>query len=331
MFPEAFAVKHLNSKVRMDSRSGGIFSAVSDAVLKRNGVIYGCILDENFIVRHVRTQDSQGRNKMRKSKYVQSDLGNSFSSVKRDLEQNRTVLFSGTPCQIDGLNSYLGDVYYDNLITIDIVCHGVPSPLVWKDYLKWIEQTKNAKITEVEFRNKKKFGWKAHVETIKLNNGRIIDSEVYKKLFYSHLTLRPSCYNCPYKNLSRVSDISIADFWGIDSAIPGFNDDKGVSLVLINTNKGQEWLDNCCTSILLEKVNIEKCLQAPLVCGFDAPKNRSSFWSDYSTMTFSSILKKYENYGISYNLRSYLYRTLKFVMMAIASVSRTSHCFTKSK
>lgn len=283
-----FAVKHKDESIRASSRSGGIFTALSDNFLN-GGVVYGCVLDDNFNAHHVRVEDTVGRDAMRGSKYIQSKIGDCFRLVKKDLEEGRKVLFSGTSCQVAGLRCFL-QKDYANLLCVDIVCHGVPSPTVWHKYLDWISQGK--KVTGVDFRNKKDFGWAAHVETIKMGDDKV-DSEVFKNLFYGHNVLRPSCYECPYKSIHHPGDITIADYWGIDKAVPGFNDNKGVSLVLVNTDKGQEYFEKVKNYVEWRETRIEDSMQPPLKAPFPRPKERDVFWKEFKTKNFSYIAKKY--------------------------------------
>ncbi len=186
--PNVYAVKHKNEVVRAASRSGGIFTALSDAVLLENGVVYGCILTESFTAAHVRAENSEERNRMRGSKYIQSKLGDTFKNVKEDLDVGKKVLFSGTSCQVAGLKQFLGKEFV-KLLCVDIVCHGVPSRKVWDNYLQWQEQKNHSKITGVDFRNKKDFGWWDHVETICFENRKIVNSKIFTNLFYGHYIL----------------------------------------------------------------------------------------------------------------------------------------------
>ena len=167
--PKVYAVKHKDEMTRAASRSGGIFTALSDQVLSNGGVVYGCVLTEEFDAVHIRTDNAEDRNRMRGSKYIQSKLGDTFKSVKTDLDAKKSVLFSGTSCQVAGLKKYIGKEY-DNLFCVDIVCHGVPSKKIWEAYLRWQEQKMHSKVASVDFRNKKDFGWHDHVETLCFEN-----------------------------------------------------------------------------------------------------------------------------------------------------------------
>lgn len=290
--PRTYAVKHKKKTIRMASRSGGVFTALSDKVLYGNGVIYGCVMENNTVAVHIRAESGEKRDLMRGSKYIQSDLRNVFKQIQKDLINGKEVLFSGTSCQVAGLKRFLGKEF-ENLILVDIVCHGVPSPLVWKKYLEWQETNNGSKVVSVDFRNKIDFGWKAHRESLYLENGKRIDSEVFKNLFYGHRILRPACYQCPYKDIIHPSDITIADYWGIQGILPSFDDNKGVSLVLINNEKGQRFFETITEQIEFEETRIEKSMQPPLQAPFSKPINRDEFWRDLRANSFSEIVSKY--------------------------------------
>lgn len=293
--PQTYAVKHKKFDTRKRSRSGGMFSAVSDYILNNNGVVYGAILDDEHNVIHAKTETTFGRDKMRGSKYVQSNTTGCYNQVRDDLMQGREVLFTGTSCQISGLQSYLGKSY-PNLYCMDIVCHGVPSPLVWKDYLHYMEEKHCGICSDVDFRNKNDFGWPAHVETISIsknNKTKKVNSRFYSQLFYTHLTLRPSCSNCPYKSVIHPGDITIADYWGIKQAAPEYFDQYGVSLVLVNNSKGNKLFQMVKKDIMYKETDLNHSMQPPLKTSFDMPENRAEFWKDYKENSFENILKKY--------------------------------------
>ena len=314
-FPVVYAVKHKDLDVRMSSRSGGIFTAISDRILSENGVVYGCILTESFEAVHVRAETAEDRNRMRGSKYIQSNMGDMFQQVQEDLHARRYVLFTGTSCQIAGLKAFLGKHDTDRLFCVDIVCHGVPSLRVWKSYLAWQEEVHHGKVVSVDFRNKKDFGWAAHIETLDVRKGQNqvehISSDVFKTLFYGHWILRPSCYQCPYKSTVHPGDITIADYWGIDTAAPGFNDNKGVSLVLVNSKAGNEMFETVSEQLEYRSCRIENSMQPPLKAPFAAPADRAQFWLDMDSKPFSYIAKHYGTIPFSQKLRRKLKRILK--------------------
>ena len=287
-----FAVKNKNEAVRSRSRSGGIFTAVTDAILNMGGSIYGSVLDDNYIAKHIRANQAEQRDKMCGSKYVQSSTVRVWNEVKQDIKDGKIVLFSGTSCQIDGLRHFLGK-NTDNLYCMDIVCHGVPSPKILDMYIRWREEKLNSKCKRWNFRNKTDFGWADHIETMWMENGTRVDSKVYARIFYSDYPLRPSCYACPYKNIVHPGDITIADYWNIDKACRGFNDNKGVSLVLINNDKGQKLFAIAEKSLEYRQTEIEDSLQKPLYESATRPTDRENFWKLVEQDDFDNIALNY--------------------------------------
>ena len=279
-------------KSRICSRSGGFFFALAEHVINNGSIVYGVALENNIRAKHIRIDTIEMLPSIQGSKYIQSSVNDCYKNAKSDLDSGKTVLFSGTACQIAGLNAFLNKKY-PNLVTVDIICHGVPSPMVWRDYLKNIEKKQNRKILKVDFRNKYKFGWAAHKETLYFEDGYAEDSGLFTGLFYSHNILRPCCYHCPYKSLERIADFSIGDAWGIDIANPEFNDDNGVSLVLVNTNKAEGILNELgnCDKI---KVAISDYMQPPLEQTFEEPKGRKKFWYYYHTHSFDDVISRYK-------------------------------------
>lgn len=293
---EVYAVKHKDEDTRLNSRSGGAFSALSDWFLERDGVIYGCVM-ANGRARHIRTTNKMGRDKMRGSKYVQSSLGESFSMVEKDLHSGKQVLFTGTSCQVKGLQNYLGKEY-SNLLCVDILCHGVPSPKVYTDYIKWQEKRNRKKIIGMDFRNKKKYGWADHVESLYFEDGNVIDSRIYTNMFYSLFIMRPCCYKCKFKGLEHSSDITLGDYWGIEKQVPEFYDNEGISLVLVNSKKGHAVLQDVKGKITLIQTEVSKeMMQQPLVKPYSSPQNRESFWKNYHNGGIQRVLVRYFDYG----------------------------------
>lgn len=315
MSPIVYALKHKDLNIRMASRSGGVFTALSDYVFERNGIVYGCVMDKSFNVFHLRADNKENRDKMRGSKYVQSDMLNIFKLVKADLNKNKYVLFTGTSCQIAGLKSYLSK-NYENLLCVDIVCHGVPSPLVFKKYIEFQEKNYDGRCVSFDFRNKKDFGWANHIETLKIERSytedRIINSNIFTNLFYQHHILRPACYSCPYKDIVHPGDITIADYWGIDNACPGFNDNKGVSLVLINNRRGER-VFNQLKSIEYVNCRIEDSIQPPLEKPFSEPSDRKQFWNDFKKYNFSYLVPKYAKIKTESNRRMFVIKSGRFI------------------
>lgn len=303
--PKVYAVKHKDEEIRAASRSGGIFTALSDLVLNDGGIVYGCVLTEDFTAVHIRAESVAERNRMRGSKYIQSKLGDTFKNVQKDLDTGRSVLFSGTSCQVAGLKQFLREEY-NNLFCVDIVCHGVPSTAVWKSYLHWQEQKNHSKAVKVDFRNKKDFGWHDHVETIEFENGKSASSRVFRNLFYGHMILRPSCYECPYKSVMHPGDITIADYWGIEKAAPGFDDNKGVSLVLVNNKAGENAFERVKDKLGWKQTELKDSMQPPLKAPFPKPDNREQFWDDFHNKPFEYVAKKYGGIGVKNDVKTFL-------------------------
>ena len=242
-----FAAKNKNEATRLNSSSGGIFTLLATKTINNGGVVFGAKFDELWNVVHDYVETIEDLAKFRGSKYIQSQIGKCYKIAEIFLKNGREVLFSGTPCQIAGLKKFLIKDY-SNLICVDIICHGVPSPMVWQKYKSQFGLNKNSSFS---FRDKTN-SWKRY-EIVALNEGKEVIREnvgqnVYMKLFLSDLCLRPSCSNCPIKGGQSQSDITIADFWGIQNIHPEFDDDKGCNLVIVNSEKGLELfnsLDNC--------------------------------------------------------------------------------------
>ncbi len=264
-----YAAKHKNEQVRLASSSGGIFTLLAEKIIDEGGVVFGVRFNNNWDVVHDYTETMEGLAVFRGSKYVQSYMGDCYLKAKSFLEQGRKVMFTGTPCQIAGLKNFLRKDY-DNLLTVDVVCHGVPSPKVWQVYLDEIARkggknsvlshpiVEKTEINHIDFRSKST-GWKKYSFALTLSKATadgekntvllssIFTENPYMNAFLSNLSLRPSCYDCPAKSGKSGSDITIADFWGIEEVLPEFDDDKGISLILSYTEKGIYWLKglNC--------------------------------------------------------------------------------------
>lgn len=234
------AAVNSDESVRLASSSGGIFTLLAERTIDNGGVVFGAAFDENWDVKHICIDSKSELPKLRGSKYVQSTIGNCYKEAKTHLSAGKEVLFSGTPCQIAGLKKFLRKDY-KNLKTMDIVCHGTPSPLVWRKYLDEVSSMYNiAQITDIQFRDKTE-GWKNFSLSIKYKDKEgaektfreTLNENIFMKCFLSNLSLRPSCYQCPARSGKSGSDITLADLWGAENICPGLDDDKGVSLVLL--------------------------------------------------------------------------------------------------
>ena len=314
--PLAYGVRHKSFEEVMRSRSGAAFVAISDLILKLGGVVYGAGYSDHFRVVHKRAQNSRERDEFRGSKYVQSDMTGVFGQVKKDLQLGMHVLFSGTPCQNAGLKSFLPRRLQEKLYCIDIVCHAVPSPHIWKEYLELLEQRYKGKIISVDFRDKNQ-GWAhKHVEKYVLDNGKEIRRETFTGFFNSDLDVRYSCNKCHYANINRPSDITLADFWGFEKVVPEMNtDNKGLSLVLVNTSKGKKLFDGIADVVNSIQVPIEKCLQ-PNLCHPTKAKNeeREAFISDYKSHGIRYVACKYSDWSYFYPFKKFMCKVLKKIM-----------------
>lgn len=302
--PHAYAVRHKDMKEVESSRSGAAFIAISDKILLNGGVVYGVGYTDHFRVVHKRAVSREERDEFKGSKYVQSDLTGVFRQVKNDLRNGQTVLFSGTPCQTAGLNAYVGRRLRDKLYLLDIVCHGVPSPYFWRDYINYLEKKQKDRISWVNFRDKQVFGWAAHHETFRFEKGR--NKVSFRYVFYHDYMLRRSCGYCHFSNIKRPSDITIGDFWGWERILPNMNsDDKGISLVLLNTEKGQNLFNDIKKDVNFVALDLKDCLQPNLQHPSEIPPQRESIEHDYIKHGFTYVAKKYGDMGYRYHVQTF--------------------------
>ena len=227
--------------VQTTSQSGGVFYTLARSVLEQGGVVYGAALEADFVTRHIRVEDAAQLRRLQSVKYVQSDPGDCYEKAARDLKEGRTVLYSGTPCQIAGLYSALKgkNIAAENLVTADLVCYGVPSPGVFRQWLRSLEKSRRSKVTAMQYR-RVDAPWGKGREYYCFADGTELEGSFYTGLYFRNLIIRPSCESCRFCNVHRPGDLTLGDFWGIEKALPEFHDEKGVSLVLVNTPKGQE-------------------------------------------------------------------------------------------
>ncbi|AGF54980.1 coenzyme F420-reducing hydrogenase, beta subunit [Clostridium saccharoperbutylacetonicum N1-4(HMT)] len=295
--PKAFACIHKDIEVVKKSTSGGAFTAIAESICKEEYVIFGAALNENVRVVHKYIADIKDIDLFRSSKYVQSDISKSLKDVKTFLDKGKKVIFTGTPCQIAGIKSFLRKDY-ENLITIDLVCHGVPSPLVFEKYKEYMEKIHNSRIKHVNFRDKTK-KWDEHNMTIKFENGAIYTKrgvdDAFEVGFYKHLYHRPSCHQCPFSRIPRVGDFTLGDLWGIDDIIPQINDKKGISLLLFNTKKSEAFVKEIKERAKLIEINLNDAVannKNLIKCTEESP-NRIEFMNDMQIMKYSQLKEKY--------------------------------------
>jgi len=295
----AFACINNNSVIRSESSSGGMFTLIAESVINAGGVVFGAGFDENFELQHSFTDTIKGLSQYRGAKYLQSMIGETYKQVKEFLEKGIEVLFSGTPCQISGLIAFLGQEY-DNLICIDIICHGVPSPRVFKMYRTELEKKHGSTTRKITFRCKD-CSWKKYSILLSFNNDteykKDVTQDVFMRGFLQNLFLRPSCYACKSKSLNRLSDITIADFWGINNIAPELDDDKGTSLVLVNSGKGKKIFKELQNKMIIKQVDVRETIKYNISALESAPNNpnRDRFFLniDSNSDNLSALIIKY--------------------------------------
>lgn len=317
---KCFAVKHKDFSVVSASRSAGAFTAFSDYILDNGGIIYGAKLDSDLVVRHHKALNKKERDSFRESKYVQSELDEVFNSVAKDLKDGKLVLFTGTGCQCDGLRAFLKTkkIDTDKLVLADIVCHGVPSPKMFKEYLQWNEKKYHSVVQDFKFRDKQKYSWGEGIEKLTLANGKVKYQDYFTGSLFDFF-IRPSCYNCKYTTPYRNSDITFADFWGSEKAAPEFTDYKnGCSLVLLHSEKAEKIFDSIKDSVSYKEVSVEDCLQPRLKSSREKEAFIDSYWNEYLEYGFDHIMRKYAENNISAKKR---FR--KFICRAGGKILRT--------
>lgn len=294
----ALAVINKDENIRFNSSSGGVFSLLASNIIENGGVVFGAALSEDCkSVSHIPVQTLQELEALRGSKYVQSKIGNTYSQVKAFLENGKEVLFSGTPCQVSGLYTFLNKEY-ENLVTCDFVCHGVPSPLVWEKYVEFREEKSSSETSKVFFRNKKN-GWKTYSMQFEFKNGvryaqkNIVD--LYLRGFVADLYLRPSCYDCKFKGTNRPSDITLADFWGVENVCPEMYDNKGTSLLILNSDKGEKLFGLISNSTVNKEVDLNTAISfnSAAIKSVSIPKKREDFFVDLNNIPVKRVFGKY--------------------------------------
>lgn len=251
-----------NETVRKSSSSGGMFTELAENVLNKNGVVFGSAFDENLNAHHIMIDNISDLEKLRGSKYIQSQIESTYKEAEKLLKDGKLVLFSGVACQIAGLKSYLRKDY-DNLLTVDVLCHGVPSGKVWRKYIDEKQKKYNSKVKEFTFRNKDN-GWKLYTVKQKYDNNKEVgcpfNQDPYMQLFLGEICLRPSCYYCRFKDIKRPSDITLGDSWGILDYMPDMDDNMGASVVIVHTEKGVKLLNAVKDNLIIRKAQLDKAL-----------------------------------------------------------------------
>ena len=304
--PQCYATKNKNTVDREQSSSGGMMALLAKNILKNDGVVYGATL-ENKKVKHIRIDTIDDLYKIMGSKYVQSEIDYIYREVKKDLQSNKTVLFVGTPCQIEGVKAYLTKEY-DNLICVSIMCHGVPSPQVFKRYLEEKEKINQIEIDNIQFRNKEN-GWHKYNVQYHFKNGQdekeYFVNDIYMQGFLKNYFLRESCYNCEMRfHKKNSADLMIGDFWGIENVFPEMDDDKGISALIVNTKKGENLFNKVKTDIEYKQTDLESILKGNplLISSVKYTKNREKFFEMLKNTDIKTAIDTLNNEDIKKEL-----------------------------
>lgn len=302
-----------NDELRTRSTSGGAFAALASAVIKDGGVFYGAAQMNDFTTLHIRGESVEDIAKIQGTKYLPSDVTACYSQIEKDLKQGRRVLFSGTPCQVDGVKRFTDSkkIPTENLVLVDIICHGVPSPAFYRSYMEWLEKECGSPVTEYNFRSKK-ISWRGSSAYAKLENGIELKNDkkifAFMNVYYSDNITRESCYSCPYTSKNRVGDLTISDYWGLENLDKSFEDALGVSMILVNTEKGRALFEQTEGERIVG--SIEAAKQPQLSHPTERPQTRDEFWQTYEKKGVKPLLKKYGGMNRHY-LKEKLYHFTK--------------------
>lgn len=297
---KSYAVINKNDEVRNKSTSGGFFSVIAEYVLDKDGYVVGAGYDNHYVVKHMIVNSKDELNKLREAKYSQSELNDCFVKIKELLDNNLWVLFSGTPCQVGGLKAFLRKDY-ERLITVDLVCHGVPSPLVWKKYVEYRSHCDNDdQLPQYIHLRSKISGWSRYNYSVVFDYDdkqyqKLNSQDSFMKAFVGNMCLRSSCYDCHFKGLNRVSDFTLGDYWGIWDQIPDMDDNKGTSLVFIHSIKGKEIFNGVKDQCIYQEVDSQISVEQNPSMLVSSSRNgaRDRFIEDINKFDFEEIIKKY--------------------------------------
>ena len=317
--PKVYAFKNKDNNI-MNSASGGACDVVARQIIKDGGIVYGVAYDTEINASYIRIRNEEDLIRIQSSKYVFADTNSSYNDIKNDLTNGTKVLFTGTSCQVDGLLTFLGKDY-ENLFTISIICHGAPSPKLFRNYIKYKENQIGCKITGYDFRSKDKKGW-GLTEKIVCENGKVyyedLDYTSYGHDFLKGYNYRENCYNCKYCNVNRIGDWSVGDFWGISIAHPKFNDKKGVSVLLVMSDKGQKMVDLVSNNVEILESSLSNAIikQTNLIRPTERKLIRDSYYESNKLQAdfFTSRTPKKD---IKYYLKKYCPRVIKNILKRI--------------
>lgn len=299
MHTQAFAMKSRDENERKNSTSGGVFSLIAKQVIDAGGIVYGAAYDEKFSVRHIPVVDNSGLAFLQGAKYVQSVIGTTFMEIEKELKRGRQVLFSGTPCQCAGLKSVLGKEY-DDLLTVDLICHGVPSPKVWQTYIDYRSGKENngKRPVKINMRSKAS-GWSRYSVEFDYGEGKITriqnNQDLFIRAFIGNICLRGSCSNCAAKGVERCTDLTLGDYWGVWNQHPEFDDDKGVSIVFVHSDKGKNVLQRAAENAEWIEVSVEDAYREniSLMASSKPHEKRMDFLEEMTADHFGEVVKEF--------------------------------------
>lgn len=316
--PVSYLGYNKNQDVRKQSSSGGMFTPIAESIINNGGAVFGAAFNDKYEVEHIMVNDIDGLSKLRGSKYVQSKIGDTYQQAKEILESGKKILFTGTPCQIEGLKLYLRKDY-ENLYTQDIICHGVPSPNVWNEYIKYVSNDND--VMDVSFRDKK-YGWHYFSMKIEMNKKKYIkrlDEDLFLRLFLDNTILRPSCYACKYKKEIRISDFTLADCWRpakVKSQLK--DDDKGLSMIFVNSPKGQSLFSKVEDKLVVQEIDYDLAINSQDAATNSVKPNvhRPDFFVEFNNKDFNYIDKNwYGNDFVSNIKKAIIYKKTKIISM----------------
>ena len=291
--PKVYAVISENTEALKRSSSGGAAYVLGETVIENNGVVFGAVYSDEMEIVHRKIEKKEDLKYVQGSKYAQSKIKDSYKQAEECLKKGQKVLFTGTPCQIGGLYNFLGKDY-EELYTMDIICYGVSSPGIFKEYIKWKENKTKGKIKSINFRSKID-RWGISVTEIEYRDRKKLvkysDDDEWYKTFLSHIATREACHSCLYTNLQRKSDITVGDFWGIEKYKPDLNCEKGLSKVMINTEKGEKIFKQCKDGVWNEEMVLESAIRPNLQHPPKKNEKRDRFFEDYEKLGFYEAYK----------------------------------------
>ncbi len=310
-----YVVQSKDEKVLAESTSGGAFTAIAEYVIENGGIVFGAAFDEELNVIHTAVDNKNDLCKFRNSKYVQSDMGSCFRQAKKHLDEGRLVCFSGTPCQVEGLYHFLGKEY-ENLILVDVVCHAIPSPLVWKKYLEIQRKNLGDGITNIKFRDKAPYGYKYSMMSVYKHENQIykngVETDPMLRAFFSDICDRPSCYKCKFKKRYRVSDFTIWDCFEVDKFSKTLDNDKGVTRILIQNPKAYMLFSKIKRNLIFSEVSTNKLTENvyEMFNSVEENKKREIFFECLNNLSIENPFSKFFRPSIKTETEKILRRIL---------------------